>query len=350
MVKIFIILDLTLFVSSWLLMFVKLTRYKTVSFVNMNWKLGDFVRFVDEKREGYITRIFDDQMIGVTGDDDFEIPVLATKVTSVYGHQSGTGKQANAQGGNTPIVVGEFIKHGVYLGVVNDTRAASVVHFHLINETSFELLVSFTTNAYEKFKGEYAGVLAPQSSVDLYAAQLADIQLWPTFELQALYHTRQLVKPNKPISFSQKFKAKDFASPKKTLPIVKAAGWMIRLDEQDVLIDPLKLKESFFKPAEEKLELDRPSNEVDLHIDKLRDDYQFLDTSEMLQIQLNHFRKALDAAIVHQMPVIIFIHGAGNGILRHELHKQLGKHPKIATFMDAQKEKFGYGATRVLLK
>ena len=316
----------------------------------MNWKLGDFVRFVDEKREGYITRIFDDQMIGVTGDDDFEIPVLATKVTSVYGHQSNSGKSDAAAGDKPQLVVGEFIQHGVWLAVVSDARAPSVVHFNIINETSYELLVSFTTNTYEKFKGEYAGIVAPVSAIDIYAAQLADIQLWPTFELQALYYTRQLVKPHKPILFSQKFKAKDFAGTKKTAPIIKQAGWLTRLDEQDVIVDAQKLKESFFKPAEEKQELERPAGEVDLHIEKLRDDHQFLATGEMLQIQINHFRKALDAAIVHQMPAIIFIHGAGNGILRHELHKQLGKHPKVATFMDAQKEKFGYGATRVLLK
>ncbi len=316
----------------------------------MNWKLGDFVRFVDEKREGFITRIFDDQMIGVTGDDDFEIPVLATKVTSVHGHQANTATTGYEEGGKGPLLVSDFIQHGVWLAVVNDARAASVVHFHLINETSFSVLVSFTTNTYDKFKGEYAGILAPQSSVDLYAAQLADLQLWPAFELQALFYTKQFIKPIKPILFSRKFKAKDFAGTKKTIPIIKQAGWLFPLDEQEVAIDPQKLKESFFKPAAEKQELEKPANEIDLHIEKLRSDHQFLSAAEMLQIQTGHFKKLLDAAIVHQMPAIIFIHGAGNGILRHELHKQLGKHPKVATFMDAQKEKFGYGATRVLLK
>ena len=67
-------------------------------------------------------------------------------------------------------------------------------------------------------------------------------------------------------------------------------------------------------------------------------------------MEVQAFHKALDAAIVHQLPEIIFIHGAGNGILRHEIHKLLGKHQKVQTFMDARKEKFGYGATKVLLK
>jgi dsDNA-specific endonuclease/ATPase MutS2 len=57
----------------------------------------------------------------------------------------------------------------------------------------------------------------------------------------------------------------------------------------------------------------------------------------------------LDAAIVNQLPEITFIHGAGNGILKHELHKILSAHKKIKTFMDARKEKFGYGATKVII-
>jgi len=124
----------------------------------------------------------------------------------------------------------------------------------------------------------------------------------------------------------------------------------MQLDEPDLVIDAQALKESFYKPAEEKIEISKPLSEVDLHIEKLRDDHAFLQSSEMLAIQLAYFHKALDAAIVHQLPEITFIHGAGNGTLRHEIQKILSKHPKVQTFMDARKEKFGYGATKVLLK
>jgi len=116
------------------------------------------------------------------------------------------------------------------------------------------------------------------------------------------------------------------------------------------MIDAQKLKESFFKSPAEKTNIEKPSNEIDLHIEKLRNDHQFLSSHEILGIQLEKFHQSLDAAVVHQLPEIIFIHGAGNGTLRHELHKILGRHQKVQTFMDAQKEKFGYGATKVLLK
>ncbi|MVN89690.1 Smr/MutS family protein [Mucilaginibacter aquatilis] len=315
----------------------------------MKYKLGDFVRFVDEKMEGYVTRIFDDQMIGVTGEDDFEIPVLASKVTTVHGHVAkgqSTGTQAGAE---AVVPAAEFKKHGIYLGVVSDNKAASVVHFNLVNDTSYQLLVTLTTEG-KQFKGEYLGIIAPGTGVPVYSAQLADIQLWPKFNLQVLFFTRQDFEPQQPLTFSEKFKAKDFSGSKKSVPVVNQQGWLIRLDEPEMVIDAQKLKESFFKPAAEKQEIEKPQSEVDLHIEKLRNDYQFISSHDILRIQLEQFKKALDAAIVHQLPEITFIHGAGNGILRHELHKQLSKHQKVQTFLDARKEKFGYGATKVLLK
>jgi hypothetical protein len=315
----------------------------------MQWKLGDFVRFVDEKMEGYVTRIISDDMIGVTGEDDFEIPVPASKVTSVHGFV-----QPSAAGGkaapDVQVPIEAFKKHGVHLGFTTDEKAASVVHFHLVNDTSFQLLSTLITNKNGTYKGEFSGVIQPGTAAKLYSAQLADIQLWPAFELQVLFYTTTNIQPTRPVSFTEKFKAKDFAGTKKQLPILNKAGWIITLDEPEPIIDAKKLKESFFKSPQEKVEIERPLSEVDLHIEKLRDDYQFLNGTEILDIQMAYFHKALDAAIVHQLPQITFIHGAGNGILRHELHKQVGKHPKVQTFMDARKEKFGYGATKVLLK
>jgi hypothetical protein len=315
----------------------------------MKYKLGDFVRFVDEKMEGFVTRIIDEQMIGVTGDDDFEIPVLASKVTSVHGYEA-NGTKSTAADLNITIPVEEFITKGVYLGLVNDAKVNSVMHFYLINDTSFQLLASLTTEDQQKYKGEHAEIIAPKEAVKIYSAQLADMQLWPKFIFNITFYTTQNIKPAGPLLITEKLKAKDLAGAKKKLPLLDAQGWLIQLDEPELIIDAQKLKESFFKPAEEKKEIERPTSEVDLHIEKLRDDYQFLQSSEILNIQLTWFNKALDAAIVHQLPEITFIHGSGNGTLRTELHKSLSKNNRIKTFMDARKEKFGYGATKVILK
>jgi hypothetical protein len=314
----------------------------------MRYKLGDFVRFVDEKLEGYVTRIIDEQMIGVTVEDDFEIPVLASKVTYVHGHGAVSHDEDYVAPTNLP--VGEFKSKGVYIAVVTDAKANALVHLYLVNETSYQLLTAVTTEQQKTLKGEFAGIIEPQSSAKIYSAKLSDLQLWPKFIFQVLFFTRQNQPLVAPLNITEQFKAKDFSGAKKLVPVLKQQAWLIQLDEPELVIDAQKLKESFFKPAQEKQEVQKPVSELDLHIEKLRDDYQFLSSSEILNIQTENFKKALDAAIVHQMPDITFIHGTGNGILKHELHKLLSKHPKVQTFMDARKEKFGYGATKVILK
>jgi hypothetical protein len=314
----------------------------------MRYKLGDFVRFVDEKLEGYITRIIDEQMIGVTVEDDFEIPVLASKVTYVHGHGAASHDEDYVAPTNLP--AGEFKSKGVHIAVVTDAKANALVHLYLVNETSYQLLTAVTTEQQKTLKGEFSGIVEPQSSAKIYSAKLSDLQLWPKFIFQVLFFTGQNQPSVAPLNITEQFKAKDFAGAKKLVPILKQQAWLIQLDEPELVIDAQKLKESFFKPAQEKHEVQKPISELDLHIEKLRDDYQFLSSSEILNIQTDNFKKALDAAIVHQMPDITFIHGTGNGILKHELHKLLSKHPKVQTFMDARKEKFGYGATKVVLK
>src|SRR3954464_104034 len=103
----------------------------------MQIKLGDFVRFVDENLEGYVTRIIDNEMIGVTDVNDFEIPVLASKVTLVHGEIP----DDNAVVANRPAAVipaAEFKKDGVFLGLISDQHTTSVAHFHLVNDTSYD--------------------------------------------------------------------------------------------------------------------------------------------------------------------------------------------------------------------
>lgn len=211
----------------------------------MDLKLGDFVRFVDENIEGYITRIIDKDTIGVTDSNDFEIPVLATKVTLVHGDI-----HDNDIVNNKPNVIttqAEFKKNGIFLALVTDQHSSSVAHFYLINETSYQLLTSFTTEKQETFKGEFAGTVAPNSSKKIYSAQLGDIQIWPKFRLEILTNTAANVEPKAPILFHKSIKGKDLSVAKEEITILKQKGWLIKLEDPEAIIDAEKLKASFFK-------------------------------------------------------------------------------------------------------
>ena len=314
----------------------------------MKYKLGEFVRFVNERREGFITRIIDENTIAVTDDDGFEIPVLASQVTRVHGKSDFTDVHANEE--STIKQPEQFISNGIFLGIADDKRIGSVVYFNLINTSSWQVLFTLNTEKHNDFKGECSGILNPGASIQIYSASLNELDLWPKFHLQILLYSAGKHEVQKPLLYSDKFKAKDFSGAKKHNSILGKEAWLIQIDSEVPLIDPQKLKESFFRPTEEKIEIPTPGKEVDLHIEKLRDDHQFLSSSEILDIQLTHFKKYLDAAIVHKLQSIIFIHGTGNGTLRNEIHKIISKHPQVKTFMDAYKEKFGYGATEIVLK
>lgn len=312
------------------------------------FKLGDFVRFVDEKREGYITRIIDAQTLGVTDTDGFEIPVAISNLTHVHGHSS---NKAVLQGDSQVAKVDEEFKEtGVFLAVAEDSKVSAVAHFTLINTTSYQLLMCLKTNQKGKYKGEYASVIPAKTSSQIYSANLGDLEIWPEFIFQLLYFSTANIKPAAPLTLTKKFRAKDFSGAKKMVAEIHKYAWLIQLDEPTPLVDAQKLKESFFKAEKQQIKIAKPATEVDLHIEKIRDDYHFLAQSEIVNIQLAYFQQMLDAAIVHQMPNIIFIHGVGNGTLRHHIHKTISKHPQVKTFMDARKEKFGFGATEIVFK
>lgn len=212
----------------------------------MNLKLGDFVRFVDENLEGYITRIIDNETIGVTDANDFEIPVLASKVTLVHGEVPDEEIISNRP--NITIPEKDFIKDGIYLAVVTDQHTSSVAHFHIVNQTSFQVLASLTTEKEQKFKGEFAGTVPAHSAKKVYSAPLGDIQVWPNFRLELLFNTPSNTEPKKPIIFNKTIKGRDLSVAKEEITLLKQKGWLMLLDGPEPLIDAEKLKESFFKP------------------------------------------------------------------------------------------------------
>ena len=87
---------------------------------------------------------------------------------------------------------------------------------------------------------------------------------------------------------------------------------------------------------------------VDLHIEELLKDYSEMSNGQIISYQLNYFLYEMDKAMVNRLRKITFIHGVGEGILKSAIREELKKFPNVK-FGDAPVEKFGYGATEVLL-
>lgn len=90
-------------------------------------------------------------------------------------------------------------------------------------------------------------------------------------------------------------------------------------------------------------------SEIDLHIEALNTSTIEIPENESLSYQLGAFEKFLDDSIAKGIDEINIIHGVGAGKLRMEIHKILSQHENVSWYKDANKTKFGYGATRAKL-
>jgi hypothetical protein len=89
---------------------------------------------------------------------------------------------------------------------------------------------------------------------------------------------------------------------------------------------------------------------VDLHIEKITNDYKGLSNYEIVRLQLKEFEKWYNIAVEHMQPNLIIIHGVGKGALRDEIHHLLKTRKEVKNFVNQYDPRFGYGATEIFFQ
>ncbi|MFN3916118.1 MAG: Smr/MutS family protein [Flavobacteriales bacterium] len=95
--------------------------------------------------------------------------------------------------------------------------------------------------------------------------------------------------------------------------------------------------------------IDKQVMEIDLHIEELTDSHIGLSNTEIIQLQLKIFRKAINEAIEMRLRKLIVIHGVGLGVLREEIRRELADYPGYE-YHDADFRKYGQGATEIIMR
>ncbi|WP_298299260.1 Smr/MutS family protein [Hydrotalea sp.] len=90
-----------------------------------------------------------------------------------------------------------------------------------------------------------------------------------------------------------------------------------------------------------------PRSEVDLHMEKLLDNWKYMSNYDILMFQLKEFEKWYELAVAHRQPSLIIIHGVGSGKLRDEIHAILKTRKEVKTFVNQYHPRYGYGATEI---
>lgn len=106
----------------------------------------------------------------------------------------------------------------------------------------------------------------------------------------------------------------------------------------------------FYDLSRVKQHLEPAKSVIDLHIEKLSDNWRRLSNFEILTIQLNYFEKYYNLAVAHQQPNLIVIHGVGTGKLRTEIHEILKLKREVKSFANQYMANFGFGATEVFFQ
>lgn len=186
---------------------------------------------------------------------------------------------------------------------------------------------------------------------------MKDFEEWPVFDFKVLYYRDGVHDLPQPLTRRIKCRAQSFYKNKGKVPVLAKDGFVYQLDEEN--LKRASLAEDFPEELRNRMldgapvsagEVAKPAEIVDLHTEKLGIDIKGLSNEAILKKQLDAFERNLEMAIANGMAEITFIHGAGSGALKSELHRRLGKNQHVQYFKDALKEKFGYGATLVKIK
>lgn len=122
-------------------------------------------------------------------------------------------------------------------------------------------------------------------------------------------------------------------------------------ERNEFSLNPLKQKGvKIYEAREARKHLEPARSVVDLHIEKLTDDYSRMSNFEMLTLQLKTFEKYYDLAVAHRQPWLIIIHGVGEGRLRDEVHDALRLKKEVSYFVNQYHPSYGYGATEIFFK
>ena len=204
----------------------------------MKFKIGDLVRFVDEPIEGHITSIHANDMLGVTDDTGFEIPVPMSMVTLVHGNM-----RMPEDDFEEPVVQSNqpFVDKGIFLAVAGEQKDG-LAKFIIVNETSYELLLSVSEVSGTKTTGLFANIVAPNDFAQFYTANFANVSKWPNFQFQILRHSRQAQKQTQPINKEFRVKPMALINSKERVDMLTEKVWLFELDkvEEDIGLDKLK--------------------------------------------------------------------------------------------------------------
>ena len=362
-------------------------------------KIGDIVRFLSSTGGGRIVKI-DGQIAHVEEEDGFVTPVLLKELVVVRA-AGDEAVRADAFGGTrrakeevkakeqskfVPTQVPEQPKAPVteetatgnrmnvtlaYLPVELKHLNTTQFEAYLVNDSNYFLYFTYLSRADDEqgWTTRYAGIVEP--NIQIYLGEMTGAEVgrldrvavqYVAFKRDKEFSLKAPVAMETHLDTTKFFKLHCFREHRYFDEKVIAVDVVVNdVPQRPMVVDSSSLEDALRQKKEEKRAarpLKKPVKrdskpgiiEVDLHIGALLDTTAGLSNADILNCQIDAFRKVMDENLRNKGQKIVFIHGKGEGVLRQALMKELSHRYKGHDVQDASFREYGYGATQVTIR
>jgi hypothetical protein len=338
----------------------------------MKYQLGDIVLILHSNEEGQIVDFINDKMVMVDV-KGVKFPVYMDQIDFPYFKRFSEKKIV--PGKKEKLYVDDLRKEKVkpvvrtedgvwltFLPVMDTDEFGDLVveelKLHLVNRTSATYQFNYKLHFFGRPDFELKNQVNPFEDFYLHDVDFADLNDSPSFDFDF-----SLLPPDKKkaehFEASVKLKPKQLFAKIEELKKNNSATFSQLLFPvypdrpiQDTIdMGPLAGKGfKIYNASHARHHLEPARSVIDLHIEKLDDNWKRLTNYEILDLQLKTFEKYYILAVAHHQPSLVVIHGVGEGVLRDEIHAQLRLKKEVGSFVNQFHPNYGFGATEIFFR
>ena len=355
-------------------------------------KIGDKVRFLSERGGGRVAGFQGKNIVLVEDEDGFQVPMQTCEVVvvgeenydtshvvQVKQQQQQRPKEAEREPADLPVAFrakpeerkgGEQLS--AYLAFVPmEVKELSTTRFeaYLVNDSNYYVRFTYLSAEGNAWRLRATDEVEPNTKLFIEEFGREDLGGMERVAVQLLPYKREkpfLLKPPADVQLRidgvkffklHTFQENDFfEQPALIYTIVEndRAARPLVIDAQQLRQNLARKASSAtagvnVRPADRQRNADGPVV-VDLHASELLDTTAGMSPSDILNYQLDVFRRTLKQYEKNRGTKIVFIHGKGEGVLRKALVNELQYRYKTYTYQDASFQEYGYGATQVTIR
>ncbi len=336
----------------------------------MKYQVGDRVLLLHSNEEGEIIDIINEKMLMIDV-EGVKFPVYTDQVDFPYFKRFTEKKLFPAKKEKKYVddlrkektaAIPPRVEDGVWVTILpimdSDEFGDDVVDelkLHLVNRTNATYSFTYRLSYFGKPEFDLKNDIHPFEDFYLHDIPFESLNDNPSFFFEFSLVPAQKKKATS-VGYSIKLKPKQLFATIEEITKKNEATFSIKLFDQypdKSVEEPIGLGGSagksnlLYKAEKARQHMEPPRSTVDLHIEKLKDDWKHLSNYEILSFQLKTFEKYYDLAVAHMQPSLVVIHGVGEGRLRDEIHDMLRLKKEVKSFVNQYHPLYGYGATEI---